>query len=120
MDDKNKELLTQLWGQELTDAFCSKLEKYKVSDKFLSSFNHGVNLDSSGLKTLELMTISAYLAQGIYGNPLKCHLIACKRLGISKDKLIGAIMHLSTFIGFPRIVLSLDLIEDVYASNENL
>lgn len=115
MDNCDTDILAHLWGEEITAEFYTKLEKLGVADKFFNSFNHGVKLNKCGIETLEFMTISAYLAQGIYGAPLKFHLIACRRLGISKEHLIGAIMHLTTFIGFPRVVLSLDLIDEVYS-----
>jgi len=59
-----------------------------------------------------LCTISSLVAQGT--PQIGMHIITGLNVGLTPDEIIGAIMHLIPYVGFPRALNALKVAQDVF------
>lgn len=60
-----------------------------------------------------LTTISALIAQGT--PQISMHVITGLNAGLTPDEIIGCIMHLIPYVGFPRALTALKVAQEVFA-----
>lgn len=60
-----------------------------------------------------LTTISALVAQGT--PQIGMHVITGLNVGLSPDEIVGCIMHLIPYVGFPRALNALRVVQEVFA-----
>lgn len=60
-----------------------------------------------------LTTISALVAQGT--PQIGMHVITGLNVGLTPDEIVGCIMHLIPYVGFPRALNALKVAQDVFA-----
>lgn len=60
-----------------------------------------------------LTTISALVAQGT--PQIGMHVITGLNVGLSPDEIVGCIMHLIPYVGFPRALNALRVVQKVFA-----
>lgn len=69
-----------------------------------------VGLDN---KQKVLTTISALVAQGT--PQIGMHVVTGLNVGLTADEIVGCIMHLIPYVGFPRALTALKVAQDVFA-----
>lgn len=60
-----------------------------------------------------LTTISALVAQGT--PQIRMHVITGLNAGLSPDEIVGCVMHLIPYVGFPRALNALKVVQEVFA-----
>lgn len=60
-----------------------------------------------------LTTISALVAQGT--PQIGMHVVTGLNVGLTPDEIVGCIMHLIPYVGFPRALNALKVAQDVFA-----
>lgn len=60
-----------------------------------------------------LTTISALVAQGT--PQIGMHVVTGLNVGLTADEIVGCIMHLIPYVGFPRALTALKVAQDVFA-----
>jgi len=88
----------------------SKLEDYIVE------FAFGDIYSREGLTHEEktLLTISSLVTQGLEPQ-LRLHVNTGLTIGIPPKKIVGAIIHLLPYTGFPRVLNALNVAKDVFS-----
>jgi 4-carboxymuconolactone decarboxylase len=64
-----------------------------------------------------MITISSLITQGSF-EQLEFHLHVALKAGLSKEEIIGTIIHLSGYTGFPKAVKAMQLAQKVFKSLE--
>ncbi|MDV6243039.1 MULTISPECIES: carboxymuconolactone decarboxylase family protein [Rhodococcus] len=96
------------------------VESYQSLDADLSdyivSFAFGDIYSRNGLSQQEqtLVTISTLVALGTEPQ-LKLHINTGFNVGLTKEKIVGALIHCIPYIGFPRVLNGLTLVKQVMA-----
>jgi len=96
------------------------VESYKTLDDelpdYIVSFAFGDIYTRTSLSQQEqtLVTISTLVALGTE-RQLKLHINVGFNVGLTKDKIVGALIHCIPYIGFPRVLNALTLVEEVMA-----
>ena len=96
------------------------VESYKTLDPELSdyivSFAFGDIYSRTSLTQQEqtLVTISTLVALGTE-RQLKLHINVGFNVGLTKDKIVGALIHCIPYVGFPRVLNGLTLVGEVMA-----
>ena len=94
------------------------VEKYEKLDADLSdyivSFAFGDIYSRTSLTQQEqtMVTISTLVALGTEPQ-LKLHINVGFNVGLTKEKIVGALIHCIPYIGFPRVLNALTLLEQV-------
>lgn len=60
-----------------------------------------------------LTTISALVAQGT--PQIGMHVVTGLNVGLTPDEIVGCIMHLIPYVGFPRVLNALKVAQEVFA-----
>lgn len=60
-----------------------------------------------------LTTISALVAQGV--PQIGMHVVTGLNAGLTPDEIVGCIMHLIPYVGFPRALTALKVVQEVFA-----
>ncbi len=66
------------------------------------------------LRTKELITIAALVTKGGCGPQLKAHIQNAVKLGCSKEQIIGTIMHMCVYAGFPAALNGLFVAREIF------
>ncbi|GAB3940966.1 carboxymuconolactone decarboxylase family protein [Corynebacterium tapiri] len=96
------------------------VESYKELDPMLSdyivSFAFGdiYTRDSLTPQEQTMSTIASLATLGTEPQ-LKLHINAGFNVGLSKDQIVGTLIHLLPYIGFPRVLNALSLLKEVMA-----
>jgi len=114
--------MTELVSPEHPDTFdpAKLAESYRDLDDHLAdyivSFAFGDIYTRDALTKHErtLVTISTLVALGIE-RQLKVHLHVGFNVGLTQDQLVGALIHCIPYIGFPRVLNGLNLLQQVIA-----
>ena len=83
--------------------------------KYVVEFAFGDIYARPGLdnKQKVLTTISALVAQGT--PQIGMHVVTGLNVGLSPDEIVGCIMHLIPYVGFPRALNALRVAQEVFA-----
>ena len=96
------------------------VDSYKTLDADLSdyivSFAFGDIYSRSSLTQQEqtLVTISTLVGLGTEPQ-LKLHINVGFNVGLTKEKIVGALIHCIPYVGFPRVLNGLTLVKEVMA-----
>lgn len=96
------------------------VESYKDLDSELSdyivSFAFGDIYSRENLTQQEqtMVTISTLVALGIEPQ-LKLHINVGFNVGLTKEKIVGVLIHCIPYVGFPRVLNALSLLKEVMA-----
>ena len=96
------------------------VESYKTLDPDLSdyivSFAFGDIYSRTSLTQQEqtMVTISTLVAPGTEPQ-LKLHLNTGFNVGLTREKIVGALIHCIPYVGFPRVLNGLGLLKEVMA-----
>ena len=96
------------------------VESYKSLDADLSdyiiSFAFGDIYSRTGLSKQEqtMVTISTLVALGTEPQ-LKLHINVGFNVGLTQEKIVGALIHCIPYVGFPRVLNALTLLKEVMA-----
>ena len=99
------------------------VESYKTLDPDLSdyivSFAFGDIYSRTSLTQQEqtMVTISTLVALGTEPQ-LKLHINTGFNVGLTKEKIVGALIHCIPYIGFPRVLNALTLVKEVMAERD--
>jgi 4-carboxymuconolactone decarboxylase len=75
--------------------------------------------DGLARKYRSLITITALTAGG-KSHELGLHLVGAMRNGWSRDELGEALIHMSSYVGYPSVVEAFRVLESVFADNPDL
>jgi 4-carboxymuconolactone decarboxylase len=114
--------MNELVSAEHTNTFdhVKLVESYKALDADLSdyivSFAFGDIYSRTSLTQQEqtLVTISTLVALGTEPQ-LKLHINTGFNVGLTKEKIVGALIHCIPYVGFPRVLNGLSLVREVMA-----
>lgn len=107
-------------GQSNTYDHAKLVESYKDLDPLLSdyivSFAFGdiYSRDSLSQQEQTMVTISSLAALGTE-RQLKLHINVGFNVGLTKEKIVGTLIHLLPYVGFPRVLNALTLVKEVMA-----
>lgn len=96
------------------------VESYKDLDPdladYIVSFAFGDIYSRTGLTQQEqtMVTIAALAASGIEPQ-LKLHINVGFTVGLTKEKIVGALIQCIPYVGFPRVLNGLTLVKEVMA-----
>ena len=96
------------------------VESYQELDPdladYIVSFAFGDIYSRTGLTQQEqtMVTISTLVALGTEPQ-LKLHINTGFTVGLTKEKIVGALIHCIPYIGFPRVLNALTLVKEVMA-----
>jgi len=99
------------------------VESYKSLDPDLSdyivSFAFGDIYSRKSLTQHEqtMVTISALVALGT-DPQLKLHINVGFNVGLTEEKIVGALIHCIPYVGFPRVLNALTLVKEVMAERD--
>lgn len=99
------------------------VESYRDLDPdladYIVSFAFGDIYSRSGLTQQEqtMATISTLTALGTEPQ-LKLHLNVGFNVGLTKEKIVGTLIHLLPYVGFPRVLNALTLLKEVMAERD--
>lgn len=84
-------------------------------ERWVVEFAFGDVYDRPGLdnKQKVLTTISALVAQGT--PQIGMHVVTGLNVGLSPNEIVGCIMHLIPYVGFPRALNALRVAQEVFA-----
>ena len=111
-----KSVLRELFNAEAIDKIVADLDAKKpgYSDYMFYSYGHFYGDETLDLKTKELIVVAALVTQKGAHLQLKGHITGCKNIGMSKQQVTAAIVHLTMYIGFPSVVNALLVLNEVY------
>lgn len=66
------------------------------------------------LRDRSLITVTALMTKGAFGNPLKYHIQNAKNNGITLEEMSAAITHLAFYVGWPNAWETFALVKEVY------
>lgn len=115
-NEPGKEIVNKVLGTRLTQGLHGFLEKIKPgSGEDWLNMNAEFYADSVlDLKTKQLLVITCLITQKGALPQLREHLLGCKNVGLTKEEVLAAMMHLILYIGYPPVVNALELVEEVY------
>lgn len=114
--EKGYEIQASYFGKENIDAMIKSVsEDQKHFNDFLSGYCFGDFYTRTGLddQDREIITFSIIASLGGCENQLRTHATANIAVGNTRETLIGAITSIMPFIGFPRTLNALAIINDV-------
>lgn len=99
-------------AEEIRDSFAA------ISPDFarcIENYAYGELFGRPGLsdKTREVALVSALIARGTTGLPLRTHLQAMRRVGWTKEEIYEVIIFLTGVVGFPNCVEAIVVANDV-------
>ena len=114
--------MMELVSTEHTNTFdhAKLVESYKALDPdlpdYIVSFAFGDIYSRTSLTQQEqtLVTISTLVALGTEPQ-LKLHINTGFNVGLTKEKIVGALIHCIPYVGFPRVLNGLTLLKEVMA-----
>lgn len=114
--------MMELVSTEHTNTFdhAQLVESYKTLDAdlpdYIVSFAFGDIYSRTSLTQQEqtLVTIATLVALGTEPQ-LKLHINTGFNVGLTKDKIVGALIHCIPYVGFPRVLNGLTLLKQVMA-----
>jgi 4-carboxymuconolactone decarboxylase len=77
----------------------------------------GQNNTGISLANRSMITISSLITQGSF-EQLEFHLRVALKAGLSKEEIIGTIIHLSGYTGFPKAVKAMQMAHQLFQSLE--
>ena len=107
-------------GQSNTYDHAKLVDSYKDLDPllydYIVSFAFGdiYSRDSLSQQEQTMVTISSLAALGTE-RQLKLHINVGFNVGLTKEKIVGTLIHLLPYVGFPRVLNALTLVKEVMA-----
>ena len=107
-------------GQSNTCDHAKLVDSYKDLDPllydYIVSFAFGdiYSRDSLSQQEQTMMTISSLAALGTE-RQLKLHINVGFNVGLTREKIVGTLIHLLPYVGFPRVLNALTLVKEVMA-----
>lgn len=107
-------------GQSNTCDHAKLVESYKdlgplLSDDIVSfAFGDIYSRDSLSQQEQTMVTISSLAALGTE-RQLKLHINVGFNVGLTREKIVGTLIHLLPYVGFPRVLNALTLVKEVMA-----
>lgn len=92
------------------------VESYKELADYIVSFAFGDIYSRKGLTQQEqtMVTIATLVALGTEPQ-LKLHINTGFNVGLTKEKIVGTLIHCIPYVGFPRVLNGLTLLKEVMA-----
>lgn len=107
-------------GQSNTYDHAKLVDSYKDLDPllydYIVSFAFGdiYSRDSLSQQEQTMVTISSLAALGTE-RQLKLHINVGFNVGLTREKIVGTLIHLLPYVGFPRVLNALTLVKEVMA-----
>lgn len=114
--ERGYEIQTEYFGKEMIDQMNEQTpSNQKHFNEFLKGYCFGDFYTRTGLddRDRELVTFSIIASLGGCENQLRGHTLGNITVGNDKDTLIGAITVLLPFIGFPRTLNALAIVNEI-------
>ena len=119
--EKGITLQKSIFGADQIDTMRANApENHKHIQDYLSAYCFGDIYTRAGLdlKMRELLTFSILCTLGGCENQLRAHIRANANVGSSKETLISAVTQCMPYIGFPRTLNGLNMINEVLPENK--
>lgn len=115
--ERGKAVLRELFNAQVIDKIVADLDAKKAgySDYMFYSYGYFYGDETLDLKTKELIVVATLATQKGTYLQLKGHITGCKNIGMKKQEVIAALMHLTMYIGFPSVVNALAVLDEVYS-----
>lgn len=120
--EAGKKIMEEAFGkdyiQEMIDT-CPKGQEHIID--YLEGYCFGDFYTRRGLslQIRELMTFCFLASMGGCDSQMRAHAKANRRVGTSKQEIVGAVTAMLPYIGFPRSLNALNAINDAYADHLN-
>lgn len=117
-EEKGMEMIDALWGEgnaENMYATSPKGQEHIV--KYMAAYCFGQFYTRNGidLQHRELITFCMLAGLGGCDDRLRTHAIGCKNMKITKKEMVAAVTAMIPWIGFPRSLGALNVINDAYS-----
>lgn len=112
--------LMQILGEETAKELSANLNKIHPDlDSLITEFVYGhlYKDELLDLKTRQLCTIAALTVIGKYKPHLKTHIAGAMRVGATKAEILGVILQMIAYAGFPSAMTALVAAQDVFEEN---
>lgn len=110
--DKSEQPAYSITFDDLMD-LDSELENYIVEFAFGDIYSR----DGLGHQQKTLITISSLVTQGLEPQ-LRLHVNLGLTIGLSAKEIVGAIIHLLPYTGFPRVLNALKVAKEVFVERD--
>lgn len=116
--EKGKNLLNQVDAAAADTVMTSLKDIAPDISQYILEFAFGDIYARPGLtlQQRELVTITALLVQGDTSNQLTVHLNGCLNVGLTPKEIIETCIHCIPYIGFPRVLNAITVVQQVFAS----
>lgn len=117
-EEKGREMIDALWGAGNADNMeetSPKGQEHIV--RYMAAYCFGQFYTRNGidLQHRELITFCMLAAMGGCDDRLRTHAIGCKNTGTSKKEMVAAVTAILPWIGFPRSLNAINIINDAYS-----
>ena len=116
--EKGGEMIDALWGEGNADNMLETSPKGQEHIvKYMQDYCFGRFYTRNGidLQHRELITFCMLAALGGCDDRLRTHAIGCKNTNITKKEMVAAVTAMIPWIGFPRSLTALNIINDAYS-----
>jgi len=116
--EKGREMIDALWGEGNAENMMETSPKGQEHIvKYMEEYCFGQFYTRNGidLQHRELITFCMLAALGGVNERLRTHAIGCKNTNISKKEMVAAVTAMIPWIGFPRSLNALNIINDAYS-----
>ncbi len=122
--ERGRELRAEILGPDYVAARAAHVPTEPVIIKwhrYLAEEGWGGVWDREGLsrKSKSLITLTALTAAGAT-HELGLHLVGAMRNGWSRDELGEALIHMSSYLGYPHVVEAFRVLDQVIVANPDL
>ena len=117
-EEKGREMIDALWGVGNADNMeetSPKGQEHIV--RYMAAYCFGQFYTRNGidLQHRELITFCMLAAMGGCDDRLRTHAIGCKNTGTTKKEMVAAVTAILPWIGFPRSLNAINIINDAYS-----
>jgi len=117
--EEGRKIMDEVFGKEYMDlmiAECPKGQEHII--EYLEGYCFGDFYTRRGLtlQLRELMTFCFLASMGGCDSQMRAHAKGNKRVGTSKQEIVGAVTAMLPYIGFPRALNALNAINDAYGN----
>lgn len=119
--EEGRKLMNQIFGKENIDSMIENTPKGQEHiTNYLESYCFGDFYTRRGLslQIRELMTFCYLASMGGCEKQLRSHTLGNKNVGTSKTEMVAAVTAMLPYIGFPRSLNALAIINEVYGDAE--
>lgn len=112
-DSNNLKKMAEVYGEEVGNKLSHLASKNAALAKMI--LNHGFSevIDRPGLslKYREIATLAVLVQLGVEGE-LRTHVGNALRVGISKDEINELLIHLTLYVGYPKVVWAQQIVSE--------